>query len=55
MHRFAISINIFSDDSDEFKKGVSDLAKLLEVTEHPDHLVTLRVRIVFGESHVYIH
>ncbi|XP_046688334.1 RNA transcription, translation and transport factor protein isoform X2 [Homalodisca vitripennis] len=29
-------------ESNEFKAGVNSLAKLLEVTPHPDHLVTLR-------------
>ncbi|XP_033215976.1 RNA transcription, translation and transport factor protein isoform X2 [Belonocnema kinseyi] len=28
-------------DSKEFKEGVSSLAKLLSIQEHPDHLVTL--------------
>jgi RLL motif-containing protein 1 len=29
-------------DSPDFKSGVNALATLLQVTPHPDHLVTLR-------------
>lgn len=28
-------------ESEEFKKGVNELAALMKVTQHPDHLVTL--------------
>jgi len=32
----------FSVNSDDFKAGVVKLAKMLNVVNHPDHLVTLR-------------
>uniref|UniRef100_A0A914X2D4 RNA transcription, translation and transport factor protein n=1 Tax=Plectus sambesii TaxID=2011161 RepID=A0A914X2D4_9BILA len=35
-------LNELDYDSDEFRKGVSDLAKMLEIAEHPNHLITLR-------------
>lgn len=34
-------MHLFSVDSDSFKAGVSSIAKLLKIPQHPDHLVTL--------------
>lgn len=33
---------LFPVESGDFKNGVNALAQLLQVTPHPDHLVTLR-------------
>lgn len=33
---------MFLVESDEFKKGVNSLALMLNVTCHPDHLITLQ-------------
>lgn len=34
-------IDLFAVQSDDFKAGVTSIAKLLKVSAHPDHLVTL--------------
>lgn len=34
--------NYISVYSDEFKNGVNNLAKILKITPHPDHLITLK-------------
>lgn len=34
-------IELFVVESEEFKSGVQSLAKMLNIANHPDHLVTL--------------
>lgn len=36
------SIDNIDFDSQEFKDGINELAKMLKVPQHPDHLVTLK-------------